>query len=333
MSVLPEVILHRAVIAGFRAMRQDSRVLDGIFRHLNQTQLEAVKKFILETPIEFNINFPREDLKVPSLTLILKNEGESEAFIGDIMGDKTDLYVPDPELQISTLGGNAASTTDSSGLPVKVAGPLNVSQQTDANSLLFDEGEDITEIVENLLENPPGCLKLYVVEGAGAGQVYTVLRLRPDGVDIEGAFDPQLDDTSVVDIREFDDPELAVGEPSRVYAQDGSYLRKGVQYNVNYALHVLAGQQEQVIYLYATIKALLLSQRVFLESQGIKNLQIGGTDFAPRSEYLPDEVFQRVMNLSFVYPFSILEEQETFKNIQINYWVEDDIIVKFPVTL
>ena len=333
MSVIPEVILQKAIIAGFRAMREDSRILDAIFRHMNQDQLDAIKSFILETPIDFSINYPRKEPTLPSLILLLRGESEAETFLGDVMGDRSDLYVPDPELSYDTLGGSGASTSGSSGLPVKMAGPLGVQSQTSSGTILFDDDEDITSLVSNILENPVGCLILYVVEGTGAGETYNILRLRSDGLDIDGAFNPALDNTSVVDIRKPDDPMLASGEPSRVYDSEGSYLRKGVNYAANYNLHVLAGKQDEVIYLYATMKALLLSQRAFLESQGIINLKIGGSDFAPRTEFLPDEVFQRMMTLQFVTPFSFLEEQEVFSQIQLNYEVYGETIAGFTFTL
>ena len=333
MSVIPEVVLQRAIIAGFRAMREDSRILDAIFRHMNQDQLADIKSFVLDTPIDFSINYPRKEPSLPSLILLLKGEGEAETWLGDVMGDRSDLYVPDPELSYDTLGGSGASTSGSSGLPVKMAGPLGVSAQTNAGTILFDDGEDITSLVENILENPQGCLILYVVEGTGAGETYNILRLRSDGLDIEGAFNPALDNTSVVDIRKPNDPMLATGEPSRVYDSEGSYLRKGANFAVNYNLHVMAGQQDQVIYLYATLKALLMSQRAFLESQGIINLKIGGSDFAPRTEFMPDEVFQRMMTLQFTTPFSFLEEQEVFDKIQLNYQVYGETIAGFTFTL
>lgn len=74
MSVIPEVILQRAIIAGFRAMREDSRILDAIFRHMNQDQLANIKSFVLDTPIDFSINFPRKEPSLPSLVLLLKHE-------------------------------------------------------------------------------------------------------------------------------------------------------------------------------------------------------------------------------------------------------------------
>jgi hypothetical protein len=333
MTAVPEVLLQRALISGFRSMREDTRIIDTIFSHLNQTQLEDVKSFLLDTPVDFSINYPRQAPVLPSLALVLKGEGEAQAFLGDVLGDRSSLYVPDPDLSVDTLGGHAASVTDTSGLPVKVAGPLGVQSQPNSNSIVFDEDEDITTLVDNLLDFPTGCLKLYVVEGAGKGYVYDILRLSAEGLTIAGSFNPALDNTSVVDIRKPEDPELAVGEPSRVYLHDGSYLRKGVNYEVNYNLHVLAGQQEQVLYLYAAVKALFLSQRAFLEGQGLLNLKIGGSDFAPRTEFLPDEVFQRMMTLQFVTPFTFLEELHSYSSIQINYQVDGETIVKYPITL
>lgn len=333
MAVIPEVVLQRAIIAGFRSIRKDSRILDSIFRNLNQTQLQAVKNFILKTPIDFSINYPRKEPTLPSLVLLLKSENEGSVFLNDIMGDSSSFLTPDPELTYDTLGGNAGSTSGSSGLPVKVAGPLKVADMPDTNTITFQDGEDITHLEKNLLAFPTGCLKLYVVGGSGAGDVYDIFDIAEDHVDIIGSFDSVLDSTSIVDIRKADDPEAATGEPSRVYAHDGDYYRKGANYQVQYNVNILTSHQDETIYLYSTLKALLLSQRNFLESQGIINLKIGGTDFAPRTEFLPDEVFQRVMTLAFESPFTFIEELETFSNINVNYWVEDDVIASQSITL
>lgn len=333
MSVIPEVVLQRAIIAGFRSIRKDSRLLDAIFRNLNQTQLQAVKDFVLKTPIDFSINFPRKEPTLPSLVLLLKSEQEGSVFLNDMMGDSSNFLTPDPELSYDTLGGNAGSTSGSSGLPVKVAGPLEVAAMPDSNTITLADDADITHLEKNLLAIPTGCLKLYIVGGSGAGDVYDIFDLDEDSITIIGSFDSTLDSTTVVDIRKADDLEAASGEPSRVYAHDGNYYRKGVNYQVQYNINILTGHQDETIYLYSTLKGLLLSQRTFLESQGIINLKISGTDFAPRTEFLPDEVFQRVMTLSFESPFSFVEELETFSNINVNYWVEDDIIASQSITL
>ena len=141
--------------------------------------------------------------------------------------------------------------------------------------------------------------------------------------DIIGTFGVQLDSTSVVDIRLHEDPSLADGEPSRVYADDGSYARKGAYYEVQYHLDILAAQQEQVIYLYYVLKSILISQRNFLEAQGVIGLTIGGSDFARKSDFIPDEVFQRSMTLSFKTEFSFLEVLPQFKTLVFNLCVDD----------
>jgi hypothetical protein len=314
MSVIPEVTLQRAIVNGYRALRKDPRLLDALFRNLSQEQLSSVKQFILDSSVQFSINYPREDLKVPSLVLILKNETESTPFLGDEM---TTLVTPDPDITYDTLGGHGASISDSKGLTRKLAGPLEV-ESSDDSTLTF--AEDATTIVESLIEDPVGCALLYVVGGTGAGQVHTVLRMRSDALDIVEIFDPHLDSTSLVDIRVIDDSEMALGEPSRVYDADNriNLRRRGAQYETTYHLHVIAGHQDEVIFLYSVIKALLLSQRVLLESQGIIALRISGSDFAPRTEYLPSEVFQRMMVLTFTYPFDFIEELNLPDQLVIN---------------
>jgi len=316
MSVIPEILLQRVVVNGFRTLRKDPRVLDALFKNLTQEQLQNVKAFVLDTAIDFSVNYPRQDLKIPSLVLVLKNETESIPFIGDSMNTLgVGTPVPDVDLSHDTLGGHGASISGSSGLPMKLAGPLAVLNSVGIRVNLAESAETL---VEELLENPVGCAFLYVVKGTGAGQIFPILRIRSDSLDIQGDFESSLDGTSVVDIRAPSDPRLALGEPSRVYDAQATNLRRiGSQYEVTYHLHIIAGQQDEVIFLYSVIKALFLSQRRLLEAQGIIALKISGSDFAPKTEYLPSTVFQRMMVLTFTYPFSFLQEQEVATTIRV----------------
>lgn len=317
MSVIPEILLQRVIVEGYRALRKDPRLLDSIFRNLTQDQLAAVKEFILERSVHFSINYPRQDLKVPALVLVLKNESENVPFLGDSMATvmgPTDLYN-------DTLGGHGGSTSTLSGLPAKLAGPLEVLESDDATVTFADD-----EALSELLESPPPSALAYVVSGTGVGQVHPILRIRPDALDIVGTFDPYLDSTSRIDIRSADASELPLGEPSRVYesGENRRNLRqRGAEYEVTYHLHVIAGGQDEVVFLYSAIKALLLSQRPLLESQGIIALRISGSDFAPRTEYLPSEVFQRMMVLTFTYPFSFVEELDLPDKLVLNIIPDD----------
>jgi hypothetical protein len=310
--IIPEVILQRVIIQGYRNLRKDQRLLDALFRNLTQVQLASVKDFILNASVQFNVNFPKQDLKVPALTLVLKNENETVTFLGDVM---TTIHTPDPDQVYDTLGGHGASVSQQGGLPRKLAGPLSVIE-SNGSTLTLDE--DASTIVESLIEDPIGAAYLYVVSGTGVGQVLPVQSIQADELTVVGTFNPELDNTSLVDIRVADKSDLAMGEPSRVYDAEGFYQRKGAQYESTYHLHIMAGQQDEVIYLYSVIKALLMSQRATLEGQGIISLKISGSDFSPRSEYLPSEVFQRMMVLTFTYPFSFIEELEVASEIGVN---------------
>ena len=323
MAVIPEIIFHKVMVNGFRAIRKDPRILDSLFKNMSQKQLDDMKDFVAKNSIDFTINYPRQDtLKVPAIAMILKSENESQTFLGDQMGTYPHYGMPDQDMAIDTLGGHAASVSPVSGLPRKILGPLEVASAT-TNSLKFS-GDSWDEIVDLLNDPLPDPMELYVVDGAGEGQVYAITGLSSNSLDIMGTFDPQLDNSSVVDIRTADKSGLAYGEPSRIYnAGSRNLVRIGSNYETQYQLSVLAGHQDEVIYLYSVLKALLLSQRVFLEDQGIMALQMSGSDFAPRSEFLPNEVFQRVMFLRFVYPFSFIQELEVGSLIQLNIAVRD----------
>lgn len=317
MAVIPEILLQRVIVNGYRALRQDPRLLDSLFKNMTQVQQQAIKKFILEVPVSFSVNYPRNDPKVPALVLVLKNESENVPFLGDSMYS----VEPPQEHLIDTLDGHAGSVSETSGLTLRVAEDLEVVDSDD-QTVEFADSVDLID----LLEDPPGCLIATVISGTGKGQVHQVARIRRDGLDIVGTFDPYLDSTSRIDLRrmkDFDAPTL--GEPSRVFdASNTRNLRvRGAEYEVTYHLHVIASGQEEVIYLYSVIKALLISQRANLEGQGIIALRISGSDFAPKTEYLPSDVFQRMMVLTFTYPFSFVEELDLPSKLVLNFTPTD----------
>lgn len=303
-------------------MRKDNRILETLFKNLDQATLAAMKKFINENAIHLSLNYPREtELHVPAIVLLLKSEQEAQTFLGDIAGAPPHYDMPDQEFAIDTLaGGTGASVSDLSGLPRKLLGPLRITSavyraEVDQTTITIDTAHS-SELAE-LLSSPVPSTDLYVVNGSGAGQVGTILNFRNLMLDIDGRFDPQLDTSSLVDIRLADD-QLAVGEPSRVYpANATNLLRKGANYDSQYQLSIIANHQDQVLYLYTIIKALLFSQKTFMEEQGLMAFKITGTDYAPRTDFLPMEVFQRVMLINFTYPFTFLQEIETFDTIRI----------------
>lgn len=288
-----------------------------LFKNLPIEQQEAIKRYILESVIDFSINYPKTDIKAPAIVMLMKSETESQEFLNDLMGAPPNYDMPDQDMEIDTLGGNGSSVSDVGGLPELVLGNLHVASMLpgrEAITFTEDSLEAIYEVFSGRSNWP--AMNLHVVEGEGKGKVYSIRSITSQ-LDIEGTFELDLGSTSVVDIRYTTAPEAAYGNPVRAYESSISQLRVGANYDSQYQLDILAGNQEEVIYLYTVLKAILFAQRRFLEAQGIMALKISGSDLAPRSELLPDEVFTRSMTVQFTYPFSFIVEQDVARQIQI----------------
>lgn len=317
MSIVPELLLQRAIINGFSAIRKDPKIINMLFKNLPLAQQEAVKDFILNKTIDFSVNFPKGDIKVPAIVMLLKSENESQEFLGDMMGTPPNYDMPDQDMELDTLGGSGASISNAGGLPALVLGSLEVAEMSTTHSITFADtsAEAIQEVFSVKSNWSP--MNLHVVEGAGKGKVYPISLITSSQLDIEGTFELDLDSSSVVDIRYTETPEAAYGEPVRAYEENISQVRVGANYDSQYQLDILAGNQEEVIYLYTVLKAILFAQRKFLEAQGIMSCKISGSDLAPRSELLPDEFFTRSMTVQFTYPFSFIMEQDVARQINI----------------
>jgi len=318
MVVIPEIILQKAVVGGLQALKADPRMIDVLFKNVSQRMLADIKAYMLNTSIDWSVNYPRkEQLNVPAIVLILRGETEAQTFLGDHMGSSPENDTPDPDMMIDTLGGHGASISDLSGMegPPVVQG-LQIDTATATTITIADSSVDEYQpVFMAMLEG--NTYLVYVVSGTGAGQIRTIANVSANSLDITAPLDVLLDSTSVIDIREIS-TTYTEGEPSRVFDSSSAYKRVGVHYSTQYQLQILAGHQDEVMYLYSIIKALLLSQRVFLEGQGIMVLKLSGSDFAPRGEYLPSDVFMRVLNLEFTYAFSVLEELEVATSFQVN---------------
>lgn len=318
MSIIPEVILQRAIMNGFVAIRKDPRIINVLFKNLPLGQQEAIKKYVLEKVIDFSINYPKTEPKIPSIILLMKSENESQEFLNDLMGAPPNYDMPDQDVEYDTLGGSGASVSNAGGLPDLVLGNLHIlAMSPDRTWISFTEPDQ--EVINEVFSVKPNwpAMNLHVVQGAGAGKTYGISRITSSRLDITSTFELDLDSTSVVDIRLTTAPEAAYGSPVRLYESSISQLRIGANYDAQYQLDILAGNQEEVIYLYTVLKAVLFAQRSFLEAQGVMNLRVSGSDLAPRSELLPDETFMRTMTLQFSYPFNFITEQEAAQRIQL----------------
>lgn len=318
MSIVPEILIQRAIINGFGAIRKDPRIIHALFKNLPLNQQEAIKKYVTESPIDFSVNYPRTEIKVPAIILVLKNERESQNFLFDVMGAPPNYQMPDQDIHMDVLGGTAASTSTLGGLPPLLVGGIGILRTEADLRLIVPDGpsqERINEAFYGQSSVPP--LNLHVVSGTGAGTVHRICSITSRCIEVLVPLAEPLDTTSVVDIRYAEHAELAYGNPVRVYDKQPNQLRLGANYESTYQIEVMAGNQEEVIYLYTVLKAILFSQRTFFEAQGIMSARISGTDFTPRNEFTPEDVYVRSMTFSFIYPFSFLVEQEAFKKLNI----------------
>jgi hypothetical protein len=314
--VLPEIIIQKALAEGFRSIKQDSRLIDVLYKNVPQKTLEQIRTYLMNVQVDCCFNYPRKDLQVPAIVILLKAESEAEQFLGDYMGDDVDQ-----DMIYDTADGHGGSVSDLDGLQAAVLQEI-ATEGSSASEVFIDVDslEEYLEVFPELVQG--GHYQLYVTKGTGAGQVRDIASFTANSIDITEDFAVLLDSSSFVDIRKTGEV-LTEGEPSRVFATNNFYERRGVHYKVQYQLQIIAGHQDEVIYLYSIVKALLLSQRPFLEGQGLMVFELAGSDLAPKSEYLPSDVFMRVLNMSFTYPFSYINVLSTPSTIQVNAQIDE----------
>ncbi len=304
MSILPEFIFRAVIARGFQTVREDSRLLDQLFRNLDQTSAQDMRDFILKHRIYLDINYPREDLKLPAIIILLKNEEEYQAFLGDSMGVDC---VPEEFLEDDFSGndladqllGGAATTSTMAGLgSIKIGPTQALSGTVNTIKAATSPGWDIDQFLVTDSE-------VHIIGGTGVGQQRVVSSNNADTLMISPNWTTPPDSTSVFVVRGV--RENHIGEPTRLYTNsEGEVLeRKGALYNLNYQIQVISQNQELTVYLHAILKSIFLMARNFLESQGIINFKLGATDFIPRAEYQPDHAYMRAMNIEFQYPFDI----------------------------
>lgn len=344
--IIPEIVLHRVLVNGFRLLRRDPKVLDSMFRNLDQASLQQVKDLVLKQPVALSVNYPKkEGVQVPAIVMLKKNSQEpgNGGFLGDHMGTSPNYGLPDEELSFDSISGTpatAGSTSTLVGLGRRLMGPLHVTESFELGSSLGGtrvviQPSDLTEVFEFVDgRNAIPSMNLQVVQGTGAGQVLPVSRITTESLDVEGTFDVQLDHTSLVVVREAVS-HGALGEPSRVFdSTPGSHIQRiGTLYEATYQLNVLGATPEHTIYLGEVVRAILFLHRTLLEEQGLQALKISDSDLAPRSDFIPDTIYQRVLTLQFTYPFHVTVELETPSALSLHIDPRDALTHEFSTTL
>jgi hypothetical protein len=309
MSLVPELILQTVISRGIRTLRNDSRYIDQLFRTISRGDQQQMRDFIKSNQIDLAINYPRGNLSVPALVILLRSDDEHSQ--GAYLGDFKEIGYPDEfsydgGLDGEILGG-AASVSGMSGLGAVVFGPHYVLSATlntiNVTNRTFYIGQ-FTDGAERLV--------VHIVAGTGEGQQREIIANSASNLMVGSDWSTVPDATSVFEIREPADEVL--GEPSPLYDRRNSkeiIERKGGLYANKYQIQVVTANQEQLIYLYAILKSIFTLSRTFLEGQGIIDLKMSGTDFVNRPEYVPDMAYMRMLTLDFATPFDIFTPADT----------------------
>lgn len=305
MSLIPEFIFQTTISRGIDLLRTDPRYIDQLFRNLSQGDQQQMRSFIQQHQIDLSINYPRSQLSVPAIVVLLKSDNESSqgAYLNDFMGyDTPDEFSYDGPIENEVLGGTA-STTQIHGPGEVIFGPSRVLSATN-NTLSVTNGEIYTnQFTDGRVRN-----RIYIVAGTGKGQQREVVSNSSSAIMVDSNWDTNPDNTSIFEIRE--PAREVLGEPSKLYdRRDPSTVveRKGSLYTNKYQIQLVGGNQEQTIYLYAILKSIFTLSRVFMEGQGVINLRMSGSDFVNRPEYIPDFAYMRVLNVEFEHPFDVYE--------------------------
>lgn len=310
--ILPEIVLHKAIISGMRAVRDDSRVLGHLFRQLTREQLAQVRELVTSKQLSIVTNYPKVDQKLPVIAINLRSEVESTTFLGDMLGESaTHSYVvPEP---LDTDSGGA--TVTSGPLPKALLTNIRVISYTNSGIVVSDRDADALVAAASGLSGA----NIHVVSGPGAGQVHPIKHITPPTIGISSPLLLPLTADSVIEVRELSNPILpeTEGVQERMYRDDEPLYLKGALYDVTYDIAVFAANQEQVLYLYAVLKSILFSQRDYFEHNGIQGIRISGSDLGVFDTSSSD-AFTRKLTITFTYEFSFLENVKIFDTIQIN---------------
>lgn len=330
MSLLPEFIFHTVIVRGIRTIRRDSRLLDQLFRNLDQRSAAQMRTFINEKAIDLNINYPRESLKVPAIVILLKSEQEGTAYLGDSMGVSSESGIfdydgPVDQEPIEILGG-AASVSTMSGIGDVVFDAYKALSGTNNTLKIGSEQWSTASFVGKIAR---------LIGGTGVGQTRDVTANNEDTIMVAPNWEVNPDETTIFDIRESEAKEI-LGEPSSLYDRHSNTMleRRGSLYALSYQIQVIGPNPELTIYLSAILKALFTLSRIFLEQQGIINMKLSATDFIPRTEYQPDFAYMRAIGVDFQYPFDIYEELgDLATTLQIGLEAEGDEVSFTSISL
>jgi len=315
-------------VRGVRAFREDQTLVQMLFRNLHQEDVMGLIKFLRDNTIDIALNYPEAPISVPAIVITLKNETESQGFLGDVLqppksiratghpfpmedvedpadvlggGSVTDVGLSDQLLEspIQALGGSCTSLKISLQSPFKISDPFEVDN-----------------------------LQIRVLQGTGAGQVRQVSSITPNqvsgtvAVEVDAAWGTPPDSTSIFSFFTRD-PFGVQGEPSKLYDKSSVIERIGAHYRVSYQLLIGGPNAEITLFLYAIVKAIMFVNYTYLQKSGFINLKMSGTDFVTKPEYFPSRSYARALIMEFEHSFDVYLEVAAVNKLRLDIGVYD----------
>jgi hypothetical protein len=312
MSLVPEKIIQQVLIKGFQAFNDNNKLIDVLFHNLLQEERELIKEYVNELQIDISINYPNRHLGYPACVILLKSESETEAVLGELFQNYKSVEQTEPRpYMIDELLGDATEIGPGTVGPVWGKGEVVLEPTTVVGA--GDAYVDISTDETSFLDPFDNTIYLEVLEGTGAGQRIEITSIDPRNsslpvrIEVASNFDTVLDTTSIVQISNVNDPVGSTGDAAKVYETTERIERLGSIYTTTYNLVLQAPDQDEVLWLYTMVKAMMVINREYMIKQGFMNLKMAGSDFMPRSEEQPSLVYQRAMVLDFQYSFDIYD--------------------------
>lgn len=101
-------------------------------------------------------------------------------------------------------------------------------------------------------------------------------------------------------IGDFMGETLGEGEEGSPYAD---YV--GAIFDAQHGVYVYAEHPDVCLYLYHFVKMIMLGGKDWLLSQGVIEVSLSGGELAPQENYLPENIFCRMVTVKTVAPFSV----------------------------
>lgn len=330
MSLLPEFVLQQVLVKGIRTLREQPDLIDMLLRNLRQEDVNGVRKYVRDNSFDIALNWPSSMVKIPSIIISLKSESESQAFLGNLIQGPTNIRetgVPFPTDELTspaTTLGSGSKTTVGSPIPGILSDPIEVLSST-STSFSFAITDEFK--VGDPFDVPYGELIAVIREGTGAGQRRRVTEIEVSPItgvkaNISMAWGTNPDTSSIIEFQHSAEFNFT-GEPSKIYKGTDVLERFGAQYKTSYQSLIIGPDQELTIILYALVKAILFINYETLNRNGMINTKMSGTDFAVRSDYFPEDAYQRALIIEFDHTFDVYLKPEVISQISCDVGVYD----------